>query len=288
MTGFKSDETTLEAIGGGDYREAFEAGGATVEAAIRDVDGVKIAVLPEGGGRWSWTTVDVEDSLPRPRYKRAEPVVRDLGSFIEYLKRHKNDGTVVFADEDGNLVGILNHHDAGEDQEYGAGWQNHRVTLRRPYTKPWVAWTKANGVAMPQVTFAEFLEDRLTEIAEPAGALLMQIATEFEAGRSLQFKSSKRLADGQVQLQYDEQLSGSTSSGAISVPTSFVLSLQPYRDVEPFAVSARLRWRLSGPSVTFAFLLDENALEEELERIREEAAEQVIAQAGVPVFRGTP
>ncbi len=254
------------------------------------VAGVPVALVPEG---WLVQPLDFEKLLPKPSRKKATIAVRDVESFIAYVNRHMEPRTIAFADAAGTIRCVIDHHEAYSDGDFpgDAGWGEHVVQLTREQTTAWKEWTLHNGAWMSQEEFAEFLEERITEIIAPAGALLFELATFFQASKTIGFSSARRLDNGQVQLAWAETLEGKGRSGDIEVPTEFALQLRPYKDSWPegdggqFVTRARLRWRLHQQAVMFAFVLGEE-VELFLDGVHAAAIEHVREETGVTVLLG--
>lgn len=279
--------------------------GAAV-AGIKTVDGVPVVVLPDGGGeRWRAEVVDVEKYQPHPRRKTGILVARDVDSFITYINRHKTVATVAWADTGGGIRCVLNSHEPAQApviEEIGVtpldiarpGWGDHVVVLRREETPGFAAWTTLNGVELTQQQFAEFLEDRIGEITDPSGGELLEVATFFQAHTAIAYTSARQLSNGQVQLQYVEEIKESAGkNGETKVPTEFKILLRPYRDAPPgeegkpdpnqFIVAAKLRYRLRDQGVRFVFKLSED-IETQLDGVHNAAIERVRAETDVPVL----
>ena len=87
-------------------------------------------------------------------------------------------------------------------------WCRHRATLAFRPTPEWTTWTGLSGRHLSQVDFAAFIEDNLPDIADPAGADILDVTRSLEAKKSVEFRSSIRLQDGSSQLTYDETVVG--------------------------------------------------------------------------------
>lgn len=270
-------------------------------ADLHEVDGVSVAVLPDGEGNWRIEPVDVEKYQEHPRRKAGTVTAREVGSFIAYVNRQKTPATLAWADGAGGIRAFINDHAPAADSIDGdpldvgqPGWRDHVAVLKREQTTAYKAWIGHNGRDLTQQQFADFLEDRITEIIEPAGADLLEIATFFQSNTQVAFTSGKQLHNGQVELNYTEQMEERGGrAGQTKVPTEFVILLRPYKDapapaegdpdVEQFVVRARLRWRVQGQKVTFRFHLGEE-LELHMDGIHNAAIERVRAEAAIPVL----
>lgn len=275
----------------GDVQAALLSNGAIAEHglhALDHIDGLHLSVLPSGDGAWAVGVEDLEEKLPHPREKRGGRSFTSADSFIAYVNRQKTDATVVYAAESGVLTAIIDDHQAASEPDSKAGWGRHVAKLERPLTLAWKAWRERSGKPMSQEGFAEFLETRMRDIGEPDGATLFELVRFFQASKSISFKSSRRLDNGEVQFTYDEEVSGgSVRAGETSVPTTFVVALSRYRDDEPAPFEVRLRWRLNGPELTFTFLFDEDEVEQAIEDAELTTRARVETECEVPVYLGS-
>lgn len=266
----------------GDVQAAIEAGRRETQV-INLREDVRLVVRPDADGASRGDVFDLERYADNPRRAVGNVTLRDIASFTEYVKRHKSAATVIFADDEGGMRAVFNHH--GHEQE--PGWRDLTAMLVRPRTPAFEAWMRAAKGAMDQVAFANFLEERLGDIADPDGASLLDTAEHFRAHTIVRFRSQQRLRDGQTQLEYIEQVEGGAEGdGKLTMPDLLTVMLQPFRDGPRFAVQARLRWRVEERRVRFSVLFDD-ALLDELEQVYADAMEAVAHDTEVPVFSGT-
>lgn len=200
--------------------------------------GLPFTLVPQG-----YELKTLEEHLPAPLRTRAVIRTDDAPSFVAYVNRYKDGTTVVFADLAGRkFEAVIDYH-----YVYGPRWGSHRVTLASAVTPDWDAWTKHSGQQKSQVDFARWIEDHLPNIADPAGAELLLIATTLEAKKDVQFKSSTRLQNGEHQFRYEETITGTagSQSGSIQIPNEFVLGLEPFQGVGLKRVDARFRYRIN-------------------------------------------
>src|SRR4029077_18718642 len=97
--------------------------------------------------------------------------------------------------------------------------------------------------------FAEFLEDNARDVAADgpvSAADLLEVAQEFHAHTRVNFSKGTRLATGQTQLTYVEDVQATAGSrGEIVIPSEFALAIVPYEACAPAVVPARFRCRLA-------------------------------------------
>lgn len=223
----------------------------------------------------------------RPRRKTGTVVVRDIASFAQYYAKHADADSEIYTDLDGGTItAVLNaHQDLGDAPR----WEDHRLLLQLTHTKPWQRWTEKDRQVLPQLTFAEFLEDNLADIASdpvPA-AQMLEIATTFQAKTRVNYSSGTVLTSGSILLRYEETSDASGGAkGDIAVPKVFAVGLAPFDDVEPYRIEARLRHRIEGSALKLCFILDRP------EDVVRDAVKTVVAKVeeaiGVKVMRGRP
>lgn len=197
--------------------------------------------------------LDTESLLDCPRRKRVDATFWDSESLCAYVKQHKEAGTGLFLnDQTAQIVGVIN----GDSDEV-AGWGDHRAVLKFRKTDAWQRWLKLDDQFIEQEAFAEHIERNLIDIVEPAGADLLELAQTFQATTSAEFRSQKRLANGQRQFQYSENIDGKGgANGELEIPERFKLGIAPFEGVDPYPVDARLRFRLSGGHLKLGYVLD--------------------------------
>jgi len=208
---------------------------------------------------------------------------QNVESFMDYVRRFKNEHTVITADEvEGVFTAVVDYHEAAGTAHHGS----HKAVFRCPFTPEWLAWKGADGQAMNQEAFATFIEDHYTDIIEPDHATMIEVSRGLQVSRSVQFGQATRLSDGQVQFNYTENLEGSVGrSGSMKVPEEFKLGLAIIRGGDKFEIRARLRYRLNGPSLSMWYQLWR------ADRVRDAAVADITAKVrtgleGVPVYVG--
>lgn len=188
---------------------------------------------------------NVEDTLPAPVRKSGITNVRDAKSFIALFVRNEIDATTLlyYTVEPPTFVAIFNDHSVGGNGQ--AGWGDHRLVYDCPLSPEWKTWVGSHKKAMKQSDFAQFIEDNLPDVVEPAGATMLEISRRLEARKKVNFTSGLRLDNGEVQFQYEEQIEGRAGpKGAFTVPEKFVLGIPVFENGTRYAVTARFRYRI--------------------------------------------
>lgn len=227
-------------------------------------------------------TKHVEAAGQFPSRKRGTVALQDLDSLIAYSKTMNcEDDGFIYADlESREIVVVFNDH--GSDLP---GWRDHRASYKAAFTPEFDRWLLNNGhgKARDQTAFAEFIEDNIADIAEPAGAQLLEVATTIQAKTDISFSSARRLDNGQVQLGYTETIDAKAgANGALSIPREFALGVRIFKNGDGYKLTARLKYRLTGGGVKFWYELDrpERAIEDAfggyVTRLREQSGYRVL------------
>ena len=252
-------------------------------------------VVPAGG---TVHTVDVQQLLTpylsRPRRKTGTVHLHSAESFIDYLKKHAVPETEVYADTARHaLVAVINAHQEAEASEdavaadLGAGFGDHRVQLELVKTDAWKAWLGKNRQYMPQMEFANHIEDNSIDVVVPDPATVLEIIESFQASTSVEFKSAKRLHSGQVQFDYTETgTARAGENGDLEVPTEFGLELAPFEGGKTYEVTARFRYRINSGNLALSYHLVRP--EDILRQAFIDYVQAVENEVTAPVFRGRP
>lgn len=197
--------------------------------------------------------IRAEQTLP-PARKSGSYAVTDAPSFVGYLDKHGEARTEVWADVDaGTVRAVINAHFQGFDL---AGHQDHTLTLCLTTTDDWRAWTGRDGKLVPQLDFAEFIEDHLPNFVNPSAADMLELAQTFQATTKVDFASSQRVKSGETQLQYQEEQNATAGKkGTLAIPDTFELALQPFEGSPAYKVQARFRYRIEGSRLTLGYRL---------------------------------
>lgn len=210
-------------------------------------------------------------------------------SLIAYAQRFATEHTVLFVEDvpSPRLTLVIDYHAAtAEDGTPGAyAWARRRAVYEPVLTSEWQTWTTQSGKRVPQVDFAQFLEDNLPDIATPAGADILQIARTLEVKKGVNFRSSVRLDNGETQLLYEEVIQGSAAKGQFQIPDRLLLGLQPFKGAAKYEVAARFRYRLAESQLRLG--VDLERVHKVLDAAVKDMLVDVVAKLPtIPVFHG--
>lgn len=253
----------IDDITNSDAQAVINTAVASAEPNLLEEGGVYSLALPEGG---TVQVIDLnpEDRQPVPARKKGTVRVQSGDSFVAYVKKHGHAFSEVYADRVGKkIVGVINSGAptvASSDDPGSAGWGDHRVEFGVLLTDEWQEWAANDGKMMPQMEFAEFIEDHLSNIQVPASVDMLEIAQSLIASKSVNFESSKRLADGQVNFEYRETQEASAAKGSLDVPTTIKLGLRPFEGAPAYVIDARFRYRINQGNLALSYKLVEPEL----------------------------
>jgi uncharacterized protein YfdQ (DUF2303 family) len=248
---------------------------------LREVDpDLQYITVDESGNARILDLEKLRDTPDRPRGTYHPATV---GSLIDYVDEHQNGyhTTLWVHATEGKVLAILDDN-AGE----ATAWREHRAELELLLTEEWKFWTAHDGAYMGQQEFAEKLQEGLPDISRPDGADLLEICSTIQATTNSTFRSGFRLENGEVKMQYDEQIDGKAGkAGELAIPEEFTLLLAPFIGNEPVDVKAHLRYRVRGGNLTIGYKLQQP------DRIIQDALDAIAKRLGAKfdrVYRGTP
>ncbi len=237
----------------------------------------------------------LERFADNPRRKRARVSLYEAASFIDYVNRHKLPGrTTLFgkATELGGSFGAVIDYHAEEPKaaavtttatassssaapadaaapvlvsvaigDAAPAWGEHNAELTLQTTPEWQRWIGHNGKLLAQETFAEFIEDNLSDIVRPDAASILEMAQGLQGKKNVSFKSGKNLRDGSIQLEYVEAIevqgAATRRDDNFKLPDKFTLGIVPFVGANGVEIEARLRFRIGNDGkLSFAYILN--------------------------------
>ena len=257
---------------------------ATLMAATlepRNIGAAHFMVLPPGYQQADITAA-VEKANSWRNRKSGSVTLASVDSLVQYLKDQAGkDSAYVYADlTDRTITAVLN-----DQRDECPGWRDHRATYKAEHTPEWLLWVSKNKQKMDQTAFAEFVEDNITDLNGEEAALLLNVATTIAAKTDINFSSAKRLDNGQNQLVYNEVINTTAgANGELKVPNKFKLGIRIFKNGDPYAVTARLKYRLGNGAVNFFYELERP--ERSVDDAFNSYVEKVRADSGYTVLLG--
>lgn len=217
----------------------------------------------------------VEQFALFPARERGDATLHDLDSFIRYTLAI-NVGEVHWQlnEQSAKFVAVFNSR----------AWRDHRATYAATASPEWKRWTGMNGQRKPQADFAAFVEDNALDIVDPVSADMIEISRSLEAKKKVEFKSAIRLSNGQTELAYQEDISGSAAKGKLAIPETFRLGIPVFVGGERYSVECRLRYRIDNGTLSMWFdLIRPHAI---IQDATERMVDEVKSKITLPIYRG--
>lgn len=256
----------------------------------------------------------------RPERRRGTAKLQTLDALIAHANRFKDDGSALFGTITNGvpaLTSVLDYHPAGGAADAPPRFGEHRGQYDFPLSDEWRAWMGAADAALSQVEFAEFLEDRITDVTEPpawalkdakakpqtpedielAGLLfqiggrlagsqrLMEMARSLKIHENSVVKNASNLATGEVSLQF-ETTHTDADGKPLTIPNIFLITIPIFAHGAGYRLVVRLRYRKPGGKIVW--LLAPLRPDVSLRHAAEEAFAKAAADTGLPLYRGSP
>jgi uncharacterized protein YfdQ (DUF2303 family) len=207
-------------------------------------DGKPFVLVPPG-----YTVAPVTDIFTEPARARGTVKLRDSASFTSYFNRQKRVESLIYASlNPARILGVIDDHEESKDKPAlndGANWREYRVEFAVPPSREWKTWTDKDRTKLDQLEFAALIEDNLPDIVTPDGSTMLTVALNFEASKDASFVSAARLSDGSTTFVWKEDVNA-TAGNKITMPTVMVLSIPVFENGEPYAIEARIKYRVNG------------------------------------------
>jgi uncharacterized protein YfdQ (DUF2303 family) len=247
--------------------------------------GVPYVIVPEGARYES-----LEHELASPRRKHGNTTLRDVASFVAAVTDQKTDSTRLYGSYNPPAFKAVFNDNAATSENTAptsAGWRDHTATYACPLSVEWNTWKGQDGKRMTQEQFAQFIENNLPDIANPPAADMLEISRSLEAKKKVNFASGIRLSNGQNELAYEEQVSGTAAKGKLVVPEEFTIGIPVLEGGAAYAVTARLRYRIQDGgqlSMWFELVRPHKILEDAVKNVWT----QIEAGTGMTILNGSP
>jgi uncharacterized protein YfdQ (DUF2303 family) len=258
----------------------------TAAGAIQHQDNSFHLLVPAGFVHKDITDL-VEKANPNPNRKHGVVALSDIESFNTYVTDQAGQGcSYIYADPEARtLTAVFNDHDTAAGPMTQPGWRDFRAVYAAELSREFNTWLRNNKQPKEQEEFAVFLEDNIADVMEPSGDTLLAIALTLQAKTEVNFNSSRRLDNGQVQITYTENIDARAGTGAIDIPREFSIGCRLFKNGDGYKVRARLKYRLGAGKVKFWYELDrpENVIEDAFKAYIEKARD-----TGITVLIGKP
>ncbi|MHC2087208.1 DUF2303 family protein [Methylobacterium sp. CM6244] len=267
---------------------------------------------------------DIDAYRTKPAFREGTATALTLGSLIELVNRHANHDTAIFVDANWKapkMLAVIDYHAQagsmvgadseprtrqsstdGEDEL--ARFGRHRIAYEFPLSEAWKVWVAGNGNYMTQGDFAEFLEDHVHELAAPILSLpdeadleqrfktkiahpsdVMDLARGLDVKVGASVKNRVKLQSGETQFVFETEHRDSEGR-ELTVPGLFLLSIPIFYRGEQVRMPVRLRYRLQGGAILWAYQL--HRPDEAVDAMVRGDVDLVARDTGLPVYDGFP
>lgn len=262
----------------------------------------------------------LDEYRERPVRRSGHAQLQDLASFIEWVNRHKDAGSVLRCAMDRkapSLHAIVDYHEAGAGALAGedgkARWGAFQATYSMPLDQRWKDWTGISGKPLSQGEFAHFLEDHILDLTpaynstNATGELVSNLPEEVarflalnqgkcaepadvvQLSKGLYIYADSKVAErinlqsGETSVTFEEKHRGAPD--AVAVPQLFLVALPVfYLSDTLYRVPVRLRYRLAdGKLLWFPTLWQ---ADEVFDKAVRDAATVAHTDTGLPLFFG--
>lgn len=219
-------------------------------------NGVPILLTPGSSGGIDRKSLELLLNAPhRPSIHVKLATSKDLHAYLVKQSTKipddsaTSDNVVVFADRDKlTFHAFLDYHHQAEDHR----WLNHSASVTYKESHQFGIWKGSDGEKMSQEEFAEFLDENVLDITDPTGSDVVSFASCLEARRTEVFKSSKNLANGEVQFNWSNESSG---DAVTKFPTDMKIGIPIWTNGEKIQIPVKLFFRVSEGQLLFWYKL---------------------------------
>lgn len=227
---------------------------------------IPFLIVPEG-----LKVLDLESHMPNPSRIRKHVKMTDAPSFISYVNKFKvGTSPVSFAkqgdagltimtvfDYDAPNMLVPASDDKPERMAYGLPqWNNHVVQLDLTFSPDYALLRHYSDKWFGQQEFAEFIEDNRHIFSKPDSAFMFELAQDLNVKVESSLRSTRRLSNGQIGLQYVEVVNGTTTHGdEVIIPEMLEFTTNIYEGLPAEKLMAVFRFRKDGTDVKFKYKL---------------------------------
>ncbi|NBB37661.1 DUF2303 family protein [Sphingobium yanoikuyae] len=249
----------------------------------------------------------------QPRFRHGTAAMLSLDSLIDHTNRFKDDGSMLFADDNRDapsIMSVLDYHPAGEALTTAPRFGKHRATFSFPLSDEWKAWTEFNKTALKMAAFAEFVEERIIDvlhlipeedelshdlqkfisacggeaiIATPQK--LVELSRGLKVNESSVIKEVVNLATGEGQILFSSEHSDSNGQ-PLRVPSLFLIAIPVFRNGPLYRLAARLRYRKTAEGILFWY--DLWRADRVFDHAFKEGCERAQVETELPLLFGKP
>lgn len=263
----------------------------------------------------------VDERRKHPERRKGTAELTKLDSFIEHVKRFRDNQSVIFAKDDRKapeLLAVYDYHEPGlvvvyedesdEELERREGvprFGEHRARYKFPLSDEWKAWVGLQDTGLvSQDDFASFLEDHIEDVLPTdqhsdavidwgaANALHLAGPDKLrDLARGLHINVERKVAQisdrrtGEAKIHFEET-HAAEGGGPVAIPGGFAIAVSVFKGEDSYRVPVRLRYRLRGREIQWAVAM--HRIDRVFDVAFNESVEKVRGYTGLPVLYGAP
>ena len=235
-------------------------------------DGREVILSPNG-----FSVKDLTEVKPIPSRIQANRAFHDGDSLARYAKKYKTPDSLLVADITHPVIWVLlDYH--GENTPAAV---DHNAQWRVQYSDPYDEWNAFSGQLHDQSEFVAFLEENVMDLVTPEPAKMLELAKDFSANKTVNFKSGHRLDNGDRSLTYVEETG---TKGAIEIPKKIKIKIPIYNREDEVEIELWFRYRINDGLLKLGF--DFHRIEPIKQAAFNAAVDRVAAESGLDAFFG--
>jgi len=239
-----------------------------------------------------------------PDFVKGQAKALTLDSFIALVNHHKTDKTALFyaIGQEGtpaSMTAVIDYH--GKNGS-APSHMRHKVNYPFPLSAEFKAWRSATGSMMKVSEFAEFLDDRIADLAMPEEwevkeygdlfqstfanpASMMQLSRGLKIRVDSVISETRILQSGEGEIVWQEEHKDANGKKLI-VPGLFCIAIPVFEGGLRERFICRLRYRTFSGSISWVFTIFD--LDNRFRQIVEAEATAAANGTELPLFRGHP
>lgn len=243
----------------------------------RGPDGRHFLVAPP---EYKWQEVALP---PRPERIVQSRQFDDGDSLVAYARRFIDDRSLLLADINASTVSVIvDYPAAAECPETGTfSLAEHVACWHVAPSEEFRAWDNIAGRLLEQGEFLAHLEENAVDIIVPDPAAIMDLVRDFSALKSVTFRASRRLDNGDRRLDYATE---TQVKGGVEIPQRITLSIPLYGGEEPVEIAMMFRHRISDGGLALG--VEWHRLESMRQAAFRSAVDRVASELGMPSLYG--
>lgn len=282
----------------------------TIEVTGPDGAKAQVLAVPRMGGGFDIESVKdrLDEYRLTPERRIGTAQLFDLDSFVLHTNRFKDADSAIFANPSQtspSLLSVLDYHRSLDKGEASPRFGEHRALYSFPISDEWQEWKSKNkSNVFTQAAFAEFLENRIVDVQDPANAgdaakeyaatigctyaspsRLLELSRGLTVRIGSKHREARNLGTGETQFTF-ESVHQDESGAPLSVPGAFLIAIPFFRSGWSYQLPVRLRYRVRPEGVVWFYELAR--VDASFDHAFKQACDYAKEKTVLPIFSGSP